>query len=103
MRHPSQVKPISFLKANAADMLVRLAESREPLVIAQNGEARAVLQDVASFEETQETLALPRARRHLACRQVHRVSPGSCRPKVPRVTSRRFAVTSRRDVQALRG
>lgn len=58
MRYSSQVKPISFLKANAADVLVRLAESREPLVITQNGEARAVLQDVASFEETQETLAL---------------------------------------------
>ena len=28
------------------------------MVITQNGEAKAVLQDVASFEETQETLAL---------------------------------------------
>jgi prevent-host-death family protein len=35
-----------------------LAEQREPMVITQNGEAKAVLQDVASFEETQETLAL---------------------------------------------
>lgn len=58
MRYSSQVKPISYLKANAAEVLVRLAEQREPLVITQNGEARAVLQDVASFEETQETLAL---------------------------------------------
>jgi len=33
-------------------------EQREPLIITQNGEAKAVLQDVASFEETQETLAL---------------------------------------------
>ena len=39
-------------------MLTQLAEQREPLVITQNGEAKAVLQDVASFEETQETLAL---------------------------------------------
>ena len=39
-------------------MLTQLAEHREPLVITQNGEAKAVLQDVASFEETQETLAL---------------------------------------------
>jgi prevent-host-death family protein len=58
MRYSSQVKPISYLKANAAEVLSRLAERREPLVITQNGEARAVLQDVASFEETQETLAL---------------------------------------------
>jgi prevent-host-death family protein len=58
MRFTSQVKPISYLKANAAEVLTHLAEQREPLIITQNGEAKAVLQDVASFEETQETLAL---------------------------------------------
>lgn len=58
MRYASQVKPISYLKANAAEVLAHLAEQREPLVITQNGEAKAVLQDVASFDETQETLAL---------------------------------------------
>ena len=58
MRYSTQVKPISYLKANAAAVLAQLAEQREPLVITQNGEAKAVLQDVASFEETQETLAL---------------------------------------------
>lgn len=58
MRYSSQVKPISYLKANAADVLLQLAERREPMVITQNGEAKAVLQDVASFEQTQETLAL---------------------------------------------
>lgn len=58
MRYSTQVKPISYLKANAAEVLTHLAEQREPLVITQNGEAKAVLQDVASYEETQETLAL---------------------------------------------
>ncbi len=58
MRYSSQVKPISYLKANAAEVLKHLAEQRQPMVITQNGEAKAVLQDVASFEETQETLAL---------------------------------------------
>lgn len=58
MRYSSQVKPISYLKANAAEVLTHIAEQREPMVITQNGEAKAVLQDVASFEETQETLAL---------------------------------------------
>jgi prevent-host-death family protein len=58
MRYSSQVKPISYLKANAAEVLANLSEQREPLVITQNGEAKAVLQDVASFEETQEVLAL---------------------------------------------
>ena len=58
MRYSSQVKPISYLKANAAEVLLKLAEQREPMVITQNGEAKAVIQDVASYEETQETLAL---------------------------------------------
>ena len=58
MRYSSQVKPISYLKANAAEVLKHLAEQREPLVITQNGEAKAVLQDVASYEETQETMAM---------------------------------------------
>jgi prevent-host-death family protein len=58
MRYSSQVKPISYLKANAAGVLRQLAEKREPLVITQNGEAKAVIQDVASYEQTQETLAL---------------------------------------------
>lgn len=58
MRYSSQVKPISYLKANAAEVLLQLTEQREPLVITQNGEAKAVIQDVASYEQTQETLAL---------------------------------------------
>jgi prevent-host-death family protein len=58
MRYSTRIKPISYLKANAAEVLLQLADERQPLVITQNGEAKAVLQDVASFEETQETLAL---------------------------------------------
>jgi prevent-host-death family protein len=58
MRYSSRVKPISYLKANAAEVLATLGEQREPLVITQNGEAKAVLQDVATYEATQETLAL---------------------------------------------
>lgn len=58
MGYPSRIKPISYLKANAAEVLLDLAEKREPMVITQNGEAKAVIQDVASFEQTQEMLAL---------------------------------------------
>ncbi|MFS2125192.1 type II toxin-antitoxin system Phd/YefM family antitoxin [Pseudomonas sp. Pseusp97] len=58
MRYSSQVKPISYLKANAAEVLKQLSEQQEPLIITQNGEAKAVIQDVRSYEETQETLAL---------------------------------------------
>ena len=58
MRYTTQVRPISYLKANAAEVLDHLNEVREPMLITRNGEARAVLQDVASYQETQETLAL---------------------------------------------
>ena len=52
------IKPISYLKANAARILADIAERREPLIITQNGEAKAVVQDMASYQETRETLAL---------------------------------------------
>lgn len=58
MRYTTQIKSISYLKANAAEVLDQLSEKREPLIITQNGEAKAVMQDVASYDETQETLAL---------------------------------------------
>jgi prevent-host-death family protein len=54
----ANIKPISYLKANAAEVLKNLTDNREPFLITQNGEARAVLQDIASYENTQETLAL---------------------------------------------
>ena len=57
MKH-ARIKPISYVKANAADLIRELKENGEPLVITQNGEATAVMQDVASYEATQETLAL---------------------------------------------
>ena len=58
MRYSTQIRPISYLKANAAEVLDELTLQRQPMVITQNGEAKAVIQDVASYEETQETLAL---------------------------------------------
>ena len=58
MKFSSQIKPISYLKAHAAEVVRELTEQREPLVITQNGEAKVVIQDVKSYEETQEALAL---------------------------------------------
>jgi prevent-host-death family protein len=58
MKYSDQIKPISYLKANTAEILRRMAERREPLVITQNGVPKAVIQDVASYEQTQETMAL---------------------------------------------
>jgi prevent-host-death family protein len=58
MRYSTQIKPISYVKSHAAELLDRIAEEREPIIITQNGEARAVLVDVRSYEESQQTLAL---------------------------------------------
>ncbi|MBZ4194945.1 MAG: type II toxin-antitoxin system Phd/YefM family antitoxin [Candidatus Contendobacter sp.] len=58
MKYSSQIKPISYLKAHAAEIIRQLTEQREPLVITQNGEAKVVIQDVQSYEQTQGTLAL---------------------------------------------
>jgi len=58
MKYSDQIKPISYLKANTAEILRRIAERGEPLVITQNGVAKAVVQDIATYEQTQETMAL---------------------------------------------
>ena len=58
MKLSNQIKPISYLKAHAADIVRKLGEHREPLIITQNGEAKVVLQDIESYEQTQETMAL---------------------------------------------
>ena len=52
------VKPISYVKAHAAELIREVAENRGIVVITQNGEAKAVLQDIGEYERTQESLAL---------------------------------------------
>lgn len=58
MKRFSRIKTIRYLKAHASEIVRTLGERGEPLVITQNGEAKAVLQDIDSFETTQETMAL---------------------------------------------
>ena len=58
MKLSDQIKPISYLKAHAAEVLRNLSTRMEPMVITQNGEAKAVMQDIKSYEQTQETMAL---------------------------------------------
>ena len=56
---PSQsVKPISYLKAHASEVIRQLSEGQKTMVITQNGEAKAVLQDVHLYEQTQDSLAM---------------------------------------------
>ncbi|HPS94207.1 MAG TPA: type II toxin-antitoxin system Phd/YefM family antitoxin [Deltaproteobacteria bacterium] len=58
MKLSTQIKPISYLKAHAAEIVRNMGERREPLVITQNGEAKVVIQDIESYEQTQETMML---------------------------------------------
>lgn len=58
MKLSSQIKPISYLKSHTAEIVKSITESREPLIITQNGEAKLVVMDVKSFEEQEDTMAL---------------------------------------------
>jgi prevent-host-death family protein len=58
MKLSSQIRPISYLKAHAAEIVRNLAEQQEPLVITQNGLAKVVIQDIESYEQTQQTMDL---------------------------------------------
>lgn len=58
MKFSSQVRPISYLKSHAAEIVKEITESREPMLITQNGEAKLVVMDVRSYEEQMETFAL---------------------------------------------
>ena len=58
MKLSSRIMPISYLKAHAAEIVRTLGDRGEPLIITQNGEAKVVMQDIDSYEQMQETVAL---------------------------------------------
>lgn len=58
MNLKEDIRPISYLKANTASMLDQVNNTHRPVIITQNGEARAVLQDAESFESMRKTLGL---------------------------------------------
>ncbi len=58
MRMSTQIKPISYLKSDAAEIVKDFATNPEPLIITQNGEAKMVVMDIAEYERQQETFAL---------------------------------------------
>ena len=52
------IKPISYLKAHASEVIRDVANNEKTVIITQNGEAKAILQDIKLYEKTQESLAL---------------------------------------------
>jgi len=58
MKLSERIKPISYLKAHMAKVVGELSIQRGTLVVTQNGQARAVVQDIDTYEQTQESLAM---------------------------------------------
>lgn len=88
----TRIKPISYLKANSAEVIRELNEGAPPLIITQNGEAKAVLQDAASYYQMQETMALLKilamARDNIAAGKVQPVEGLADRIRARAVTER---------------
>ena len=58
MQLHQSIKPISYVKAHAAEIIRDIARPGNPLVITQNGEAKAVLIDVREYDAMQESRAM---------------------------------------------
>ena len=57
MKLSERVKPVSYLKAHTDKVIRELSTKRGTMVITQNDQARAIVQDIDSYEQTQESLA----------------------------------------------
>jgi prevent-host-death family protein len=52
------IKPVTYLKSRAADLLNQINETRCPVIITQNGEPRAVMQDPQSYENMRNAIGI---------------------------------------------
>ena len=76
MKLSERIKPISYLKARTAEIIRDLSTRHGTIVITQDGVAKAVVQDIATYEQTQESLAMLK----LLAQSQHSVEAGSCKP-----------------------
>lgn len=58
MQLMNDIKPITYLKSRAADVLKHINETHRPMIITQNGEAKAVIQDPQSYEDMKNAISL---------------------------------------------
>lgn len=58
MNLKDDIRPISYIKTNAADMLKRVNDTHNPIIITQNGEAKAVLLDTESYQSMKNSLGI---------------------------------------------
>ena len=54
----NDIKPITYLKSRAADVLKQINETHRPMIITQNGEAKAVIQDPKSYQDMKNAIGL---------------------------------------------
>jgi len=54
----NDIKPVTYLKSRAADVLKQINETHRPMIITQNGEAKAVIQDPKSYEDMRNAISL---------------------------------------------
>lgn len=64
MKIKEDIKPVSYLKSRSADLIAQINETHRPVIITQNGEPRAVIQDAESYERTINSLNLLRILAH---------------------------------------
>jgi prevent-host-death family protein len=58
MSRKTSIKPITYMKTHAADILATVSETRQTIVITHNGEGKMVIQDIDSYENTRQTMAM---------------------------------------------
>jgi len=58
MNISSDIRPVTYLKSRAADLLKQINETHRPVIITQNGEPRAVIQDLQSFEDMRNAIGI---------------------------------------------
>ena len=58
MQIVEDIKPVTYLKSRAADVLKHINETHRPMIITQNGEAKAVIQDPKSYEDMRNAISI---------------------------------------------
>ena len=93
MQLHSDIKPISWLKNNAKQLIESVAETGNPMVITQNGEAKAVVMNVKAYDQMQESLALLR----MLADSAHDVEAGQVRDADAVFADIRTMIAEKRD------
>ena len=93
MKLSESIKPISYIKAHAADIIRDFSTGQEDtIIVTQNGEAKAVLLDIALYERTQDSLALLK----ILCQSTVSLQKGRFKPAEKAFTDLRKKIKDRK-------